>query len=555
MPPKFFQKFILLLFILAFVGALTPATCTAQWGRPSFGFNDYWGEHFEWMPPYFMPSFSPLFPYQGLTTTDDDDDDDANDPVRNRGVAYQVQKMAVQGDYLCVIYEQNGFDIWEDAPVVETGLAVFAMSEPNSPQLIGRVALPSDEEDTFQNIEIEEMILVDDLAFVFQKYPAIFWVIDLMDPTDPQILNFLTFEDVKLTHLAVGDDLVCLALYGPDKEENGIYILDLNSSQEPEIFAFFPIEDKVGTLLMAQNYLYVFGQNSEEGFVFDLQADKPELPCGTLDVPGESVVMRADRLYLATGQAEIQSRLHILNMGNLAQPELQESVNLLGREKQVFLQDEYLLVWKSSVFDSRHYLEILHIDAPEDSPKKVSTISFSQRPKSLACEENYLYILRENGLRVLDLSDPNEPVWGDVINLSSYLQGPEAEETDLILEEPTSDDDNDDDEYAPYPWDFPINPYFPYGPGFFMGGGYPPYGLSQSRGYGYGSAFASSAGPYGYSRGYTNPLLGLDLLPYSGSGLGSYEDAVGGLPYGLNSFFPIDCGPLDLPFWLFSGSD
>lgn len=553
MSPKSFQKFILILFIFAFVGALAPATCTAQWGMPPFGFNAYWGGGFDRMPPYFAPPFSPLFPYHGLPITDDDDDDDNN--VRYRGVPFQVQKMAVQGDYLCVIYEQNGFDIWEDAPVVETGLAVFAMSEPNSPQLIGRIALPSDEEDTFKNIEIEEIILVDDLAFVFRKYPATFWVIDLMDPTDPQILNSLTFEDVKLTHLAVGNDLVCLALYGRDKEENGIYILDLNSSQEPEIFAFFPIEEKVGTLLMAQNYLYVFGQNSGEGFVFDLQANEPEEPCGTLDVPGESVVRRADRLYLATGQTENQSRLHILNMDNPAQPELQESVNLLGREKQVFLQDEYLLVWKSSVFDSRHYLEILHIDAPEDSPKKVSTIKFSQRPKSLACEESSLYVLREAGLRVLDLSDPNAPVWGDVISLSSYLQDLEAEETDLILEEPTSDDD---EEYAPYPWEFPPNPYSPYGPGFFMGGGYPPYGFSQSRGYGYGSAFAYSddpSGPYGYSRGYASPLSGLGPLPYSGNDFGPYKNAVGGLPYGLNSLFSSDCGPFDLPFWLFSGSD
>lgn len=526
MSPKFFQKFILILFIFAFVGALAPATCTAQWGMPPFGFSAYWGGGFELMSPYFAPSFSPLFPYHGLPIIDDDDDDD-DDTVRYRGVPYQVQKMAVQGDYLFVIYEQNGFDIWEDSPIVETGLAVFAMSEPDSPQLIGRIALPSDEEDTFRNIEIEEIILVEDLAFVFQKYPATLWVIDLMDPTDPQILNSLTFENVKLTHLAVGNDLVCLALYGRDKEENGIYILDLNSSQGPEIFAFFPLEEKVGTLLMAQNYLYVFGRDSGEGFVFDLQANEPEVPCGTLEAPGESVVRRADRLYLATGQTEIQSRLHILNMdSNPAQPELQESVNLLGREKQVFLRDEYLLVWKSSVFDSRHYLEILHIDAPEDSPKKVSTISFSQRPESMACEDSYLYVLRDAGLRILDLSDPNEPVWGDVVNLVSYLQDLEAEETDLIVEEPTSEEEED----ASYAWDFAY-PYSPWSPMF---GGYPPYGFSQSGGY--GSVFAAGTGPYGYSRGYASPMSGLGLLPYSGGGLSSY-------------------GPLDLPFWLFSGSD
>lgn len=378
-------------------------------------------------------------------------------------IPYIVQKIAGQGENLVVIYERSGFDLNEDAPIAQTGLAVFSMTDPEQPELLGQLELPAlEEDDRILPLSIEEVILVEDLAFLFQKFPAYLWVIDLSDPTDPQLFTTLGFEEVSMTHLAVFEDLICVALNGQDKEENGIYAFSISGSDHPEIVTFLPFEEKIGTFLInEQGYVFVFGQKPNQGNVFDLQAVDPSVSLAPLEQAGENAVLLGDRLYLATGYTEIQSRLHLLDLTNPQAPNLIESINLIGRELQVMTQKDRILVWKSSAFNTTHYLEILEPGSSDDSLEKISTIHFSSPPKGLACNEDSFFLLDERGLRVLDLADPNQPLWGDPIDLTIYFENSVTEQIDPIFEDPLTDDIDKEEQNLSLPWANFFSPWSP----------------------------------------------------------------------------------------------
>lgn len=492
MIQRYGGKMVAAFFILTILSPLLPSEAKAQWGM---GWGGGWGGggYGQYFSPSFYSPFFPFFPFfspdmggvssinNSYNHNDDGDDDDGDDDTNNKEpeyptVPYQFKKLAVMEDILCILYHRNGFDIMEDSPIDESGVLIFTPVDQDELELVSQIGLPGQEtEDGDIPAQAEDIIIAEDTALVYQKYPALIWIIDLSNPINPKLVTSLSLEGGMITRLVSEDDLAYIAFSSMDEEESGIYLLEL-TSPEPEITSFLPLESKVGTIVPNGRYLYVFGKNQDQGSVFDLLSDQPEEPCASLATPGESALQLDNRLYLVTGYAEIKSRLHLFNLDNPDQPEVDESINLQGREKELLASSDYLLVWKSSVFDTEHYLEILHPDS-EGAPKKVSTLHLAEPPKSLAIDEECLYILGEAGLRLLDLTDPNEPVWGEIIDLSSYLQDSDQEITDPIVEDPLAEEIN---QGGIYPWGFSTSPLFGGGalPWLNMGSGL------KSKGYG-----------------------------------------------------------------------
>jgi hypothetical protein len=238
-----------------------------------------------------------------------------------------------------------------------------------------------------------------------------------------------------------------------------------------------------------------------------------------------------------------------MDLTNPAQPTLHKSVNLVGRELQVLLQDDYALVWKSSVFDSLHYLDILNVADPEASPKTVSTVRFSEAPKSLACGEGCLYALGASGLQVLDLSDPNgRPSWAlkKPVDLSSSLLTAKMEKDDHpILDSPPSDTEVT----TPVPWEFLPSGWIPWCPWSLFSSAFSPVSSSTSKGYGPVAMPDSSL--YDFS-GAFGPWLGSGPLSYSGSGSCAYaRGAVTLLNNDGGNSSSSDYGYSNLPFFSF----
>jgi len=254
---------------------------------------------------------------------------------------------------------------------------------------------------------------------------------------------------------------------------------------------------------------------------------------------------------VVTGHAETQSRLHIVDLTNPGQPRLQESFNLVGRELQVLLHDQYALVWKSSVFDTRHYLDILNVADPSAAPKKVTTVDLSEPPLSLACGDDCLYALSRSGLKVLDLSDPNDIswVWKKPIDLSSSLLDAEMESNDYPMQDNSS---SDTESTTPTSWEFFQNGWLPWGLLYPFGSTFSPWNSSNTKGYGPVAVVNSSV--YGFP-GAFGPWLGSGFLPYSSSGSCAYAfGAVNSLDGGDNSpsgYY----GCLNFPFCSFSSAD
>ncbi|MEW6379997.1 MAG: hypothetical protein AB1611_10375 [bacterium] len=497
--------------------------------------------------PYFMPPLWTPFLSSSLSTRTVKKATPAPDYPT---VPYELRDLAVRGDYLYVIYARNGFDIWEDEPVAEAGLAVFTQSPEADGGLlpIARIVLPwGDEEMNGVMAGVDKIMVAGDLAFVFRKYPAVLWIVDCADPEDPLLVNSLILEGGIIADLAIGEENVYLALdEGGDGEESIIYEVSLSSPDELEISPLFSLEGKVGTMLLRQGYLYVFGQYPEGGYVFNVQAaDAQELPVGIPDITGESTAWKGNRIYLVTGQTQVKSRLHILDITNPGQPVLQESVNLVGREKQVVLQGEYALVLKSSVFDSRFYVDILDLTDQAASPGIVSTLRLAERPLSMTCDEDCLYLLDNSGLRVADLSDPNDPSWAEPIDLSSRLLAAELENSDHpILDEIPSDTEIT----TPSTWEFLQGGWFPWSPWSLFGTAFSPW-TTLSKGYGP----VANSSLYGFS-GVCGPWLGSSSSSYSGSGSYSYARGVVNLLDGGGGSSSSACDFLTFPFGSFSSS-
>jgi hypothetical protein len=308
---------------------------------------------------------------------------------------------------------------------------------------------------------------------------------------------------------------------------------------------------KITPLLVRQGYLYVFDRSQGKGYVFDLQAANPEEPCGSLDITGEDAAWKGNRLYMVTGHADTQSRLHILDLTNPCQPELQESVNLVGRELQVLLHNEYALVWKSSVFDTRNYLDVLNVADPNVSPKKAATLTLAEPPLSLACGDDCLYALSRSGLRVLDLSDPNDLswVWEKPIDLSASLLSAELEKNDYPMLDNSS---SDNESTTPASLEFFQNGWLPWDLLYSFGNAFSPWNSSNTKGY--GPVAMSNSSLYGFSSAF-GPWLGSGSLPYSSSS--SYAYALGALNLldGGDNSTSSDYGYLNFPFGSFSGSN
>ncbi|MEW5801132.1 MAG: hypothetical protein AB1847_03405 [bacterium] len=478
-------------------------------------------------------------------------------------IPYELQGLAAQGDYIYATYARNGFDIWEDAPIAEAGLAVFTLSTEGEAQFIASVELPWDWQEecalTGPGALPDKILITEEgLAFITQRYPAVLWVVDLSDPADPKLVTSLTMEEGVLLDLAVGEEDVYLALDDGSGEESVIYALNLSEANDPHITPFFSLEGKVGPLLLRQGYLYVFGQGPEKGYVFDLQSATPASPCGFLDISGESAAWAGNLLYLVTGHTEIKSWLHIVDLTNPGQPALQESINLVGRELQVLCQSEYALVWKSSVFDTRHYLDILNVANPGDSthPQDVATVAtvrLADRPKSLARGEACFYVLDNSGLQVLNLSAPDDIswVWEKSIDLSSVLLSAKLEKIDHpMLDNPPSDTEST----TPASYDFFQDGWLSWGPWSLFDNMFSLLNsLYSVNSKGYGPVAVNSS-LYGFS-GALGPWLGSDSFSYSGSGSCAYARGSVNLLDGGGSSSSREYDILNLPFSFFSSYD
>jgi len=577
MLPKIFEKPIFKLVGLLFAVALLssifwPAASEAQWWAPWFfsgnpgnpgnpgnsgNLGNFGNSNLRSLPYFVPPSLYPSI----ASAVSASSPSQRTQTQGKKGVIspeytmvpYEIRGLAAQGEYLCVIYARNGFDIWEDAPIAETGLAIFTLSAKGEPQYISLINLPrprqEDSADDSSRVvaSADKIVIAENLAFIIQKYPALLWIVDLSDPANPQMVNSLAMEDGILSDLAVGEEDVYLALF--DGEESIIYALSLSSADGSDITPFFSLEGKTCPMLVNQGYLYAFDQSQGEGYVFNLQAANPEEPCGSIDITGENAVCGGNRLYMVTGHAETQSRLHIVDLTNPGQPKLQESFNLVGRELQVLLHNEYALVWKSSVFDTRNYLDILNVADPTASPKKVATVNLTAPPLSLACGEDCLYALSKSGLQVLDLSDPNDLswVWEKPIDLSASLLAAELENNDYPMLDNSSSDIEITTQASS---EFMQDGWFPWGLLYSFGSAFSPWNSSNTKGYGPVASAYSSLNGFPSAFG---PWLG--SAPYSSSG--SYAYALGSsnsLDGGGNSTSS-DYGYLNFPFCSFSGSD
>ena len=313
---------------------------------------------------------------------------DVSDPEEPREVAHYD-----------TLGRTNGVFIYEDLAFIAAhygGLRVLDVSEHDEIQEVGKYDPP----------EYARCIDVSDgIVYVGNDIDGGLRVIDVSDPENPNELGYYNNLESVIDVFVVDDIAFILA---GDENNKDLYMIDISDPENPQEVGYYDIDESAMDMTVVTDYAYVA---AGDGGLRIIDVSNPEdlVEVGYFDVDSlrlgraRGVVVSDEFAFVAF------SDFHIISISDHANPEVLSYLHSEGRSQDIVISGDLAYVLDIPRSDENGGLRVIDISDPFE-PIELGFLNMSDMiGNSLSVLGDYAFIgTREDGLRVIDVSDPED---------------------------------------------------------------------------------------------------------------------------------------------------
>jgi len=284
------------------------------------------------------------------------------------------------------------------------GIAAVDIDPPESAAIVNRMFSI--------DISSKDMILLGDSMYVIRSNQYFydvsdysFQAVNVTDPSSPSITNTILMDDPPSTFCIQGDYAYCAG-------RQLFSVVDISSAGGESVEGTAPISSLAMDSVTDGEFTFVITES--DLLAFDVSVPNAPSLVNTLNV-GESL----DRIKIQGGYAYITdgdycqavTELYVVDIDPVADAEVVASIELNGCTSDNFDQLRAMVINGSHLYigttDFIHF-PFLHVVSIEDplNPVEINLIAMPEEIQDIFLTGNYVYLLSENGMLKLDMSDP-----------------------------------------------------------------------------------------------------------------------------------------------------
>ena len=232
------------------------------------------------------------------------------------------------------------------------GLAIFDVTDPANPQLLGTLALPGAERD---------VTVTGNVAYVAAGFDGVH-VISLVDLTEPTLLATLDTSFSAYAVAPLGSHLLVADFLG------GLLVVDVSQPTTPQIVAQVPAGHRVTDVAVYADHAFL--ADGDDGVqVVDMTVPAAPVSLGFLS-SGAATTLASEGTFLTWGNTSGQ--LGLADVSNPADPVVLSSTSASDRVISIALDDGRALVGTEQALllydlsDPHHWLFVLRHDLEDD---------------------------------------------------------------------------------------------------------------------------------------------------------------------------------------------
>ncbi|MFH1700815.1 MAG: dockerin type I domain-containing protein [Candidatus Zixiibacteriota bacterium] len=303
--------------------------------------------------------------------------------------------------------------------LISKGLTISDISDPAQPDSINTIIVPP---------YARSAAIDDTLAYICND--SAMYVFNITNPLAPLQIGHLNYDTTahSPSQIQIMGDFVYMAngLYDQYRLDGGFFIIDISDPTAPEIVNHLPqtayaitlFGDKIG-VSDYDRYFHIYDLTNPVNPDVYVDIDIPD----TRSWGFRGVVTNGLYAYVALGPSD----LNVVDISNPEDPVALSGDYLTGGAFELTLRDNYLYVASGSYDDNGLY--VFDISNPKE-PSPIGFYSYSS-PQEITLHENYAFMAGNHGNSIiLDITNPANPelvalyrtggiTWGVAVNGNS----------------------------------------------------------------------------------------------------------------------------------------
>lgn len=322
-------------------------------------------------------------------------------------------------------YRVDHFEDYFFVANIDGSVQVFDISNPSSPEYLGLINTP---EQGRYVVVSPELIIVYDTNNYATLYAQDSWrgslvsvldqsfsdsrdvtvvgntayvcayleglnVVDVSDPSNPQLVNSLSTFDATHRIASKGNHIYVTDIYG------GLLVYDISQPHEPYLVGWYTSIEIALQLSLGVEHLYLTGAGNERVDILDISNSGHPRRLSTYELgrAAHHAIEHQHVMYVSLGRFG----MHIVNIENPFNPIY---VGIVDRRISELFISDYLLFTADLTF------EIYDVTVPEN-PLLLSDILLPSAARSFTVLEDLVIISSlDHGLLVIDIADPLNPL-------------------------------------------------------------------------------------------------------------------------------------------------
>ncbi|MBN1755580.1 hypothetical protein JW877_05120 [bacterium] len=271
------------------------------------------------------------------------------------------------------------------------GLRIIDVTRPSAPIEVGIAPMTP---------AAQQVVVVGDYAYVSNFYNNAFEIIDISDDTAPETIGSCDMPDQPIC-------IYVLNYYAyVATSEAGLCIIDISIPQNPNIVGNYGPAHHAFGVKVSGNYAYMTDAGGEGLVVLDISNPHNPVKVGSC-IAGEYVhPIFLDGNYVYLGDLSDRA-VRVVDISDPESPEQVGYIALPGGVFGIYGDGEYLYAID---WDETYTNGGLHILTYGDggNPSEIGSytpVSFGGQ--DIVVRNNYAYVASSNGLRILDISNPD----------------------------------------------------------------------------------------------------------------------------------------------------
>lgn len=279
-----------------------------------------------------------------------------------------------------------------------SGLKVVNINDPSPPAIVGLADTPGN---------AQSVTVIDDIAYV-ADYDSGLQIVDVSDPANPELIGSVDTQGFALD-VSVNGDFAYVADY-----DSGLQVVDVSDLTTPQIIS----------TLITPGYVRAVSVSGDIAYVADgeLQVVDISNPANPVIISSWSRTDYFGYAYGVTVVGEIAyvayfSGLEVIDVSDPFHPVSMDGISTMYSFDVTVVGD---IAYVSCNDDNGGFLLIVDVSIPTDL-KKLGSIDTPGDPKNVTIDGNTAYVATwEDGVQVVDISDPSEPLIIGSYNIGGY---------------------------------------------------------------------------------------------------------------------------------------